>query len=129
MFTILIVIDYYLSCAKCSLTDSHRRMLGDLTSQSSACTCNPPLEPSSNRPPVLLGFSSNNHQIMRHCNGVGDDGEDNNNNDNGDGDIGEYHWVYDVRHCNYDGDDDNNDDNNDDGVGDERRRTKLSADW
>lgn len=52
-----------------------------------------------------------------------------NNNDNGDGDIGEYHWVYDVRHCNYDGDDDNNDDNNDDGVGDERRRTKLSADW
>ena len=62
-------------CPQCSLTDSHRRMLGDLTSQSSACTCNPPLEPSSNRPPVLLGFSSNNHQIMRHCNGVGDDGE------------------------------------------------------
>ena len=33
------------------LTDSHRRMLGDLTTQSSVCKCNPPLGLLSDHPP------------------------------------------------------------------------------
>ena len=39
----------------CSLTDSHRRMLGDLTTQSSVCKCNPPLGLLSDHPPGTSG--------------------------------------------------------------------------